>query len=91
MSARKKCKLVGAANISDVPVPKPIDWTLCCLCQSVTSDNLICPANSRKSDVGAGYKNIGDNLDEFQQIGKQPYPVNISLLDEADGISQTLE
>ena len=30
-------------------------------------------------------------MDEFQQIGKQPVPVNISLLDEGDGISQTLE
>jgi len=90
MSARKKCEL-DAADISDVPDPKPIDWTLCCLSQYVTYEKLICPAKSLKSDVGTGYKTIGDNLAVFQQIGKQPVPVNISLLDEGVGISQTLE
>ena len=91
MSASKKCKLVGGAKISDVPVPKPIDWTLCCLCQYVTSERFICPANSKKSEAGTGYNNIGENLTVYQQIGKQPVPVNISLLDEGSGISEILK
>ena len=91
MSARKKCKLSGATNISDVPNPKPIDWTLCCLCQSTKSEKLICPAKSLKSNACAGYKTLEDNLVLFQRIGKQPVPVNTSLLNEGFGISQALE
>lgn len=91
MSARKKFKLVHGANSSDFPTPKAIDWTLCCLCQAATSERLICPARSKKSNIGAGYKSVGDNLATFQQIRKKPVPVDISLLDEGEGISQTLE
>jgi len=86
----KKMQAVDAADVSDFPDSKSIDLTLCCLCQSVTSEKLICPAKSLKSDVGAGYKIVVNNLAVFQQIGKQHVPVDISLLDEGVGIPQTL-
>jgi len=89
MSAKKKCKLIHGASIS---VPKPIDWTMCSLCQSVTSEVLHCPAKSRKaSGVGAGYKTLGDNLTIFSEMKQQPIPVDISQLDDGTGIGNTLE
>ena len=43
------------ANPSD-KTPKSIDWTLCVLCQKSTQETLQCPANSKRKDVGVGYK-----------------------------------
>ncbi|GFO27758.1 hypothetical protein PoB_005426300 [Plakobranchus ocellatus] len=93
MSARKKCKLVQAENLIPLATTatlNPIDWNLCALCQKPSSKPLNCPAQSKRTDSGAGYVTLGDNLKNFLQLGKRPLPIHIARLDEGDGIGNTL-
>jgi hypothetical protein len=43
----------------------PINWKLCVICQVKTNEPLQCPANLKRSDVGAGYKSLVDNIKFF--------------------------
>jgi hypothetical protein len=94
MSARKRCKLIQDESLQPSTLTvdhyNNIDWTLCALCQEPSSQPLQCPANSKRTDVGAGYDSLGDNLEKFQSLGAQPIAVDIAQLDDGDGISQTL-
>ena len=93
MSAWKKCKLVRAESITSpatTATHDPIDWSLCALCQEPSNKPLTCPAKSKRTDNGAGYVTLGDNLKSFHQLGKRPLPIDIARLDEGDGIGNTL-
>ncbi|GFO12305.1 hypothetical protein PoB_003881000 [Plakobranchus ocellatus] len=93
MSARKKCKLVQAENLIPLATTatlNPIDWNLCALCQEPSSKPLNCPAQSKRTDSGAGYVTLGDNLKNILQLGKRPLSIDIARLDEGDGIGNTL-
>lgn len=93
MSTRKKCKLVHAESFTSpasTDTHDPIDWSLCALCQEPSSKPLNCPAKSKRTDTGAGYVTLGDNLTSFLQLGKRPLPIDIARLDEGDGIGSTL-
>ena len=68
----------------------PIDRTLCALCQESSDSTLQCPALSKRSGKGAGYETLAKNLRQFVELGSNPIPVNISRLDEGDGIENTL-
>ena len=35
---------------------REIDWKLYVLCRTITREPLVCPANSKRKDAGAGYK-----------------------------------
>ena len=86
MSVRKKCKLVHGERMGSPPTtPGPIDWSLCAL-----DKPLVCPANSKRTDIGAGYDSLGDHLTSFRCAGKEPLPIEINRLDEGDGISSTM-
>ena len=90
---RKKCKLVQADTLilpDSTATRDPIDWSLCALCQEPSSKPLHCPANSKRTDIGAGYGTLGDNLKSFLQLGNRPLPLDIDRLDEGDGIGSTL-
>jgi hypothetical protein len=50
----------------------PINWKLCIICQVKTNKPLQCPANSKRSDVGSGYKSLADNIKSFQDLGEIP-------------------
>uniref|UniRef100_UPI00358E794D uncharacterized protein isoform X2 n=1 Tax=Myxine glutinosa TaxID=7769 RepID=UPI00358E794D len=93
MPAKKRCKIVQDASLqpstSAVGYP-PIDWSRCALCQEHSSEPLQCPAKSKRTDVGAGYDCVGDNLTTFRELGEQPVGVDIAQLDDGDGIPQTL-
>ena len=88
MSFRKKCKLIEDETLSSSKsTPEPIHWTLCALCQETSDATFQCPALSTRSDKGTGYDNLAGNL---REIGKNPVDVDISRLDEGDGIEKTL-
>lgn len=93
MPAKKRCKIVQDDSLqpstSTVGYPH-IDWSRCALCQELSSEPLQCPAKSKRTDVGAGYDRVGDNLTEFRDLGEQPIGVDIAQLDDGDGIPQTL-
>ena len=44
---------------------KNVDWNLCILCQKQTNQNVQCPSKSERTDVGAGYKIMAENLENF--------------------------
>ena len=92
MFARKKCKLVQGESLrSSTATLEPIDWSLCALCQERSDKSLICPAKSKRKDIGAGYDTLGDYLSSYRSVGNQPLPIDINKLDEGDGISNTLK
>ena len=91
MSARKKYELVQGERMgSSTTTPGPIDWSICALCQEHSDKTLMCPAKSKRTDIGAGYDALGDNLSSFRSVGNEPLPIAINRLDEGDGISNTL-
>ena len=69
---------------------KTINWELCVFCQEQTNENLKCPANSKRGDVGAGYKSAEANINEFKKIGILPFKVDSNQLDDGSGIANSL-
>ena len=93
MSTRKKCKLVHSESLTSLAssaADKPINWSLCALCQEPSNKPLNCPAKSKRTDNGDGYVSLGDNLESFLRLGKRPLPTDIARLEEGDGIGSTL-
>ena len=43
-----------------------------------------------RTDIGAGYDTLDDNLSSFRSVGNEPLPIGIKMLDEGDIISNTL-
>ena len=66
------------------------DWNLCVLCQANTSEPLQCPANSKRTDVGAGYRYVAENLIKFQELDAIPAGVNIQDLNIDTGLENVL-
>ncbi|KAG0714703.1 hypothetical protein GWK47_001512 [Chionoecetes opilio] len=67
------------------------DWSKCVLCQEDTSEVLHCPAESTRATQGAGYKTIAELLVGFDRIGCLPTSINLSRLDDGNGIEETLQ
>lgn len=68
------------------------DWSRCAICQEVKpSQQLQCPADTkRQSDAGAGYSTFAANILKFNEVGCLPININISRLNEGNGIESTL-
>lgn len=62
------------------------NWQMCAICQEVTSEALQCPADTKRSDVGAGYKTLAGNIEKFSKLGCMPRDLCLSRLDEGNGI-----
>ncbi|CAC5423002.1 unnamed protein product [Mytilus coruscus] len=69
---------------------KPYDWNLCLICQNSTEEQLQCPADSKRSNVGAGYISLSENLVRFNEIGCLPDSINLTILDDGSSIANTL-
>ena len=69
---------------------KGTNWGKCALCQKKTTESLQCPANNTRTDFGAGYKTVADNLKKLNDIDDLPMPVDIRRLDDGSGIEKTL-
>ena len=67
-----------------------IDWDLCVLCQEDTGDTLQCSMNSTKTSIGNGYKSLAEHLIKLQQLGHMSIDVDVSRLDEGDGIEANM-
>ena len=63
------------------------DWELCVICQESNKEGLQCPTDSRRADIGAGYRTLADNLKQFADLGCMPKDISLSQLDEGDGIA----
>ncbi len=62
------------------------DWSQCVLCQEDTPEMLKCPVDSTCHMEGEGYKTIAEYLEAFDKIGCLPRTLNLSRLDEGEGI-----
>ena len=78
----------------DSSLPQPTDWSLCAICQEQKKEPLQCPANNKRAvneHVRTSYTTFSENLQKFVELGGPlPTEINISRLDEGDGIEKTL-
>lgn len=87
----KQFKLVDNEDAScSKKTDHPTNWKLCVLCQKDTSEPLQCPVNSTRSDVGAGYKYVAENLLKFQEIDSIPSGLTVKHLSLTTNLVQTL-
>ena len=71
-------------------VRKCFDWKLCMLCQTESNEHLVCTANSKRKDVGAGYKSLSLTLSQLHELNVKPFDIDICELDNGEGIVPTL-
>ena len=69
---------------------KDIDWKLCILCRTESNEHLVCPANSKRKDVGAGYESLALSLSQLEQLAVKPFNIEFCELDNGEGIASTL-
>lgn len=82
--ANKRCLLVDVSSAENLR--SPIDWEKCILCQSKTAEKLLCPAASKRSDVGIGYTTLAAALTEFDLLNALPVSLKLANFDEGSGI-----
>src|SRR6218665_3035970 len=78
----------------DPPSTLPIfDWSRCIFCQNAnpTMKTTCCPADSKSSDLGSGYKTLAEIVLGYHEIDKLPKNIPVDLWDEGDGIESTLQ
>ena len=80
-------KKMGQSSSCDTQLT---DWTKYFFCQEDTAEVLRCPLESKRSDPGVGYTTIADLLLSFREIGCLSLSVNLSWLDEGNGIAASL-
>ena len=70
----------------------PFNWSSCIICQKDSAEPLSNPLNNpKKSDSGAGYQSISEDLLQFYELGGLPRSVRIGEFDEGYGIQATFE
>ena len=60
------------------------DWNKCALCQEDKDEPLQCPANSKRSDVGSGYKTLAANLQQFKELDSGILTTLFEVIDGED-------
>ena len=65
------------------------NWQMCAICQEVTREALQCSADTKRSDVGAGYKTLAGNTKKLSKLGCMPRDLCLSRLEEGNGIEGT--
>ena len=63
-----------------------LNCTLCILCQEDKKKKLHCPVESKRSDYGAGYKKMAENIQGFFDVGSLPFNLKQDQLDDGSGI-----
>ena len=76
-------------STSAAAAEKDTDWDKCVICQQVSGEVIKCPAGSKRSTEGAGYKSLADNLFDFKKINCLPSSM-FSWLKEGQDIKETL-
>lgn len=67
-----------------------VNWKLCALCQTETTEKLINPQNRKQKDGPSGYVSLAQNLEALREIDQLPEQVNIEVLDDGSGIESTI-
>ena len=67
-----------------------IDWTKCCLCQTITDEKLQDPQCSKQISSDTAYKNFTENIVKFHELGNPLIPID-HLTNESDSIEILLK
>lgn len=92
MNSSKKRKLYFEDDVSQTKdsTSTQFDWSLCILCQERKDERLQCPAESKRTNSGAGYLTLEKDLLGFKEHGSWPISVDAKHLDDGDGIGMTI-
>ena len=67
------------------------DWNLCVICQDISStDNLVCPGQSKRKDFGIGYTFLAKNLIKFNELNLLPKTLQLNRIDKGEGVETVL-
>ena len=72
----------------DEEKPAKTDWSKCIFCQTSNHEGLLCPALSKRNEVGTGYLTLENDLQCFGEIGALEN--QLARLGEKDGIAKIL-
>ena len=91
--------MAKAFQIVDVTSPPSLktrqhletDWNLCVICQDISStDNLVCPGQSKRKDVGIGYTSLAKNLIKFNELNLLPKTLQFNRINKGEGVETAL-
>ena len=82
---------VNSKSTANTEYAMVVDWHKCVLCQTITSEPLQCPADSKRKYLGAGYESLGNNLQRFQELECLPFKEDILSLDKDGRLTQILK
>lgn len=88
----KPFRIVSSSDITSSLSNKsdtPLEWSKCIFCQEDTGKKLVCPADYADRFRGAGYKTIAETLQAFYDLGCLPDDVNLTRMNDGDGLEQT--
>ena len=61
------------------------------ICQDISStDNLVCPGQSKRKDVGIGYTSLAKNLIKFNELNLLPKTLQLNRIDKWEGVETAL-
>ena len=67
------------------------DWNLSVICQDISStDNLVCPGQSKRKYVGIGYTSLAKNLIKFNELNLLPKTLQLNRIDKGEGVETAL-
>ena len=53
-------------------------------------ESLVCPLLSKRKDIGKGYHSLAGDLAKFDELGKLPRILLLSIIDEGQGVEESL-
>ena len=89
MSCNKKFKLMLPTSTTSQNKIET-NWDLCVICQEDIAEELTCPLQSKRTDVGSGYTSLSQNLLKFGELGQLPRTLQLQRIDEGCGIESTM-
>ena len=67
------------------------DWNLCVICQGISStDNPVCPGQSKRKDVGIGYTSLAKILIKFNELNLLPKTLQLNRINKWEGVETAL-
>jgi hypothetical protein len=70
---------------------KSMNWSKCILCQKDNDENLQCPSTIRNNNTNEiGYISLANDLQKCSELNYNPILIETDLLDEGQGIAETL-
>lgn len=61
------------------------DWKLCLICQEDKKEALTKPDQSKRKDIGSGYRSLAENLVKFSDLVVLSGSFHLERLDDGDG------